>query len=332
MFRRALFIILALLTLGGCKGAKSLLADTRSGGGGKADISPGGQVEDSLNALVIREGDGVKFRRDLPFPTRLEVRMVHQLDYRNVRIVERSALGKSSKGLNQRTETEVFCGKNPGIFELKLEKAGRRMLAEGEDPTQILDEEPGWAVGLEGTSLQFALSEGGWRARYDAGAVDFKKAVWADSLEGSVPQLMVETGGHPRVQWFSSSRVWRPGDQITLTGNTLKILDPFDVSGRVRLKFEGVEAVGGHPCGVFSVTGDMRVDDQLQVDGSHHDLDISVTSGKVWASLLHPVLLREEYETVQTMVQRQGKPGGPETSLQGAVGVMKSRNWMPIAE
>jgi hypothetical protein len=117
-----------------------------------------------------------------------------------------------------------------------------------------------------------------------------------------------------------------------LTGNTLKILDPYDVSGRVTLRYEGEEAVGGHPCGVFSISGDMRVDNQLQVDGSHHDAEISITSGKIWASLLHPILLREEYDTVQTLVRREGKRGGPETKLQGGIHVKKCRNWSPSAE
>ena len=332
MFRWALCLTLALLALGGCKRAKGLLGGTGSGGVGKADVTPGGDVDEALDALVIREGEGIKFRRDLPFPARLEVRMVQRMDYQRVRVVEVSALGKSTKTLNHKVETEIWCGKNPGEFELRLDKAGRRVVAEEEEPTQILESEEDRALELEGQSLRFALSEGGWRARHNPGAVDFKKAVWADSLEKSVPQLMVETGAHPRVQWFSSSRVWKTGDEIMLTGSALKILDPYDVSGRVTLKFEGVEAVGGHPCGVFAITGDMRVDDQLQVDGSHHDTDISVTSGKIWASLLHPVVLREEYETVQTLIQREGKRGGPETKLQGSVGIKKSRNWSPAGE
>jgi hypothetical protein len=330
MFIRFCCFVLALLALGGCKSAKELLGEAGSGGVGKADITPGGKIDEALDALVQREGGGVKFRRDLLFPARLEVRMVQGTDYQNVRVVELSALGKSTNTLNHKSETEIWCVKNPGLFELRLDKSARRVVAEDEEPIELVEVEKDRAVELEGQSLQFALSEGGWRARHGSGAVDFKKAVWADSLEGDVPQLMVETGAHPRVQWFSSSRVWKTGDEIVLTGSALKIIDPFDVSGRVTLRFEGVEAVGGHPCGVFSIKGDIRVNDQLQVDGSRRDSDISVTSGKIWASLLHPVLLREEYETVQTLTQREGKRGGPETKLQGSVAVKKSRNWSPV--
>lgn len=254
--------------------------------------------------------------------------MIQSLDYNKVKVVDVSALGKSTKTLDYATETEIWCDKNPGLFELRLDKAGQRVLT-AEEEEQIIEIETNRASGLEGQSLRFALSEEGWRARHDEGSVDFKEAVWADSMEGNVPHLMVETGAHPRAQWFSSSRVWRVGDGITLTGSTLKILDPYDVSGRVSLTFDGVEAVGGHPCGVFSIKGDMRVKDQLQVDGSNHDVEITITSGKLWASLLHPVLLREEYDTVQTLVHREGKRGGPETKFFGAIGVKKCRNWSP---
>lgn len=329
MFLRTLCIVLALLAPGGCKGAKDLFGNA---GAGSAEVIPGGEVSEALDSLVSRADDGVRFRRDLPFPARLEVRMIQSLDFQNVRVVEVSALGKSASTLNFEAETEIWCSKNPGLFELRLDAAGRRVVADDEESAKLPKPEPDRVSELEGESLSFALTESGWRARLGAGAVDFKKAVWADSLEGGVPQLMVETGGHPRVQWFSSSRVWKAGDEIVLTGSALKILDPFDVSGRVRLRFDGTEAVGGHPCGVFSITGDMRVDDQMQVDGSHQDTDISITSGKIWASLLHPVILREEFETVQTLTRREGKRGGPEKKMQGSVRVKKCRNWIPLED
>lgn len=332
MLCRILGLILALLALGGCESSKSLMGNGSKKGPGRADIPPGGEVRDELDGLVLRENGGVRFRRDLPFPARLEVRMSQSLDYQNVKVVEVSDLGKSVKTLNHKVETEIWCGKGPGVFEFRLEKGSRRVAAAEEKDSSVIDVELNRAKELEGQSLNFALSEGGWRTRHGAGAVDFKRAVWSDSMEDSVPQLMVETGAHPRVQWFSASRMWRQGDGIMLTGNTLKILDPYDVSGRMALKFEGEEAVGGHPCGVFSLSGDMRVMGQIQADGSQHDVDISISSGKIWASLLYPVLLREEYETVQTMTQREGKRGGPETRLQGGVRVLKCRNWVPADE
>lgn len=327
---RSLCCCLALLALGGCERAKDLLGSAAGGVVGKAEITPGGEISPELGSLVLREEDGVKFRRDLVFPARLEVRMMHKQEFGGVRGIEVSAFGKKSTVIDQKTETEIVCSKGPGLFDLSLDKAGRRIVEKDEEEAPDPETEKGRASELEGESLSFALLESGWRTRHAAGSVDFKKAVWADSLEGHVAQLMAEAGAHPRVQWFSSSRVWRTGDEIMLTGNALKIIEPFDVSGRLKLRFEGVEAVGGHPCGVFSVTGSMRVRDEVDVDGSIRDADITVVSGRIWASLLHPVLLREEYDTVQTVVLREGKRGGPESRLQGSIGVRKFRNWSPL--
>lgn len=333
MLCRVLGLILALLALGGCESANNLMGNGSKEGPGRADIPPGGEVSEALDGLVLRENGGVRFRRDLPFPARLQVSMSQSLEYENVKVVEVSALGNSVKTLDHKVETDVWCGKGPGLFEFRLDKANRPVVAAGgRGGAPVIDVDGNRAKELEGQSLNFALSEGGWRTRHGAGAVDFKRAVWSDSMEDSVPQLMVETGAHPRVQWFSASRMWRQGDGIMLTGNTLKILDPYDVSGRMALKFEGEEAVGGHPCGVFSLSGDMRVMGQIQADGSQHDVEISISSGKIWASLLYPVLLREEYETVQTLTQREGKRGGPEIRLQGGIRVTKCRNWAPAGE
>lgn len=330
MFFRGLCLIVALFALAACEDAKKLLesGSNSDGGAGRPDVAPGGEIDPAFKAQVLQSGDGVVFRRDLPFPTRLEVRMKLSVDYDNVRLVEVSALGKRTDTHNHKTETEVWCTKQPGVFNLKLEKAARRVLAEDEEETVSTD--LGRGATLEGQQLRFSLSEGGWRSRHDSGAVDFKKAVWADSLEGKVSHLMVDIGAHPRAQWFSASRSYKAGDEITLAAGALKALDPYDVSGKVNLKFEGVEAIAGHPCGVFAVSGDIRIDNQLQVDGSHHDCDIAVTSGKIWASLLYPVLLREQYETVQTLVVREGKKGGPETRMQGGIKIEKARSWVPL--
>lgn len=125
--------------------------------------------------------------------------------------------------------------------------------------------------------------------------------VWGDALTSTIPQLMVETGAHPRVQWFSSSRYWRPGERVVLTASSIKMLHPYDVSGRVVLVFDGEEAVDGHPCGVFTVDGDLGIKSKVELEGSGTEAEVSIKSGKIWASLLYPVILREEYDTVQTV-------------------------------
>jgi hypothetical protein len=111
-----------------------------------------------------------------------------------------------------------------------------------------------------------------------------------------------------------------------LTGGAIKLLEPYEVSGRVVLVFDGEEPVGGHPCGVFTLDGAYAVKDRTGFHGRREDAEITIGKGKVWASLVYPVLLREEYETVQTITCDQG---GTESESQGAMVVTRSRLWKP---
>lgn len=324
MIRSFLIIATALLVLGGCEKAGSIFGSGTRVEAGKVLI-PGGKVDESMDALVLRDGEAVMFRHDLPFPKQLEIRMRVLVDYDGVQKVVTSALGAESTRVDRKIETDMRYLKGPGSFDIQFEKTGTSLL-EGEELGEVAAELLRGKE-LEGQSIRFVLSEHGWRRNREAGPVDFKLAVWADGLRDQVPQVLVESGAHPRVNWFSSSRAWRKDDRLVLAGSSLKILDPFDVSGRVVLKFEGLEAIGGHPCGVFSLNGSLDVRDQLQVDGSTRRADISITSGKIWASLLYPVLLREEYETIQTVEEGTFR-GGAVSKWQGGMTLTKARNWV----
>lgn len=334
MSPRAILATVVLVALPGCDKAKSFLGSSGGAAGGVADILPGGDANPELEAMVSRDGDGVRFRRDLTFPSELEIRMQVATSYENVRLVEDSAFGKKASVLNERQRLEVVYRKAPGVFNIHLERVGKVMEEdekekEGDVPVEV---ELHPTANLAKQSIEFVLFKEGWGTRRESGPVDFQKVVWADSIEDRIPELMVESGAHPRVQWFSSSRTWREGDQITLTGGTLKIIDPNDGRGRVALVFAGTESVGGHPCGVFAVKGEYEVEDYVYPDGERVDAEVSVTDGKIWASLLYPVILREEYDTVQTLERSFGKKGGVKTKIQGTVKVRRSRDWRPGGE
>jgi len=326
-------LLVPCLLLAGCDKTRGWLGmDEVAVGSGAA--TPGGEVDEELAAMVERGEEGVRFRRDLPFPARLRVALVERTRFHEVRVLEENAFGRTTRTIDFGIESRLEYGKSPGGFELKVEKFGRWLpeVLEGEAEASA-GEEPagGGEEALAGSDLvdrtvRFSLTEDGWKTLRGSG--DFKAAVIGASLEEVVPQVMVEAGVHPRVQWFSSSRGWRPGDRIVLTGNALKILDPHDVSGRVSLNFVGEEAIGGHPCGVFEVAGDFEVRDRVQADGTRLDLEVAVDTGRIWASLLHPVLLREEYDTVQTRVQRG--EGGVARREQGRIEVTRARHWVPV--
>jgi|GEM_PF-3568180 len=327
MRTRSVAVLVACLAALGCDRAKNFLGQARgAGGAGLGEVAPGGEVDRGLAGMVSRRSGGVSFRRDLPFPSRVESWMKVRLDHRDVQVVEASGPETQTRSkASYAVETVTLCRKHPGSFELSLLKAARRQVADpGKSKTQ--DWQPGHSADLEDQTIGFVLAEHGWRPRQESGPVDFKRAVWSEALKECVPQLMIESGAHPRVLWFSRERVWKPGDQLDLKGKALKILEPSDVSGLVHLRFAGEEAIDGHPCGVFSVTGRMNVEGLVQPDGTRQDCDITIDSGKIWASLLHPVILREEYETVQTCTEEGGRGGG-KRNLQGAIKVTKVRSW-----
>lgn len=313
-------MVLVACAMTACDQAKDLL-DTASGDGELP--KPGGEVEERLAGMVRRTGTGVTFRRDLTFPTRLSGRLSVELDHDDVRVVEESALGNETRTLDHKTVSEIRFGKAAGEFSLKLEKLRRRLL----ETDDGLQSKPGARRDMEGLSLEFLLGGDGWRPRNIGETDDLATRIWADNLTEHVPSLLVETGAYPRTQWFSSSREWRDGDRLVLTGSTVKVLNPFDVSGRLELVFQGEEAVGGHPCGVFRVSGDMNVRSAIGFDGETRDTDISISEGTIWASLLYPVLLREEYDTVQTITR--GGDGGPTIRTRGRIRVTKQRSWVP---
>ena len=321
----AIALSLTLPLIGGCDKVGDLLGKGEIAKLAPTTPQPGGEVDPALAEKVQRHDDGVSFRRDLDFPGHLTGRLRVSRSHDNARVIEKSELGSETSHWNHMLETEVVYGKEPGRFRITLEKAGRRILPDQEENAAV----PAGASDLEGESLGFVLTDDGWVV--DGGTADeFRKVNWAQSMGVAIPRLLVETGAHPRAQWFSSSRRWMPGDRVVLTGSAIRMIQAADVTGRIELVFEGEEAIGGHPCGVFSVSGDLSVRSEIDFLGKERDAEISISEGRIWASLLHPVLMREEYQTVQTITA--GGSGGLSTRIQGAIEVVKSRSWEPQAD
>lgn len=289
---------------------------------------PGGDVREDLARQVRRSSEGLVFRRDLRFPSRLEGRIAVTRRLENVRVTETSALGRQDRTVSQRTISEIDFAKASGRFSFTALRLGHPV-ATGDDDSEAPAVEP---KRREGRTLEFVLHSDRWEARRSSGDPDLATRIWADTLGPEVPRLLVHCGAYPRTQWFSSSRNWQPGDRLTLTGRTVNLLNPFDASGRLELVFEGEEAVGGHPCGVFSVTGDMTVRGETDFEGRQTDSDISISEGKIWASLLYPILLREEYRSVRTTTIGDRDSGAPETHSQGRVDLTISRVWQADSE
>ncbi|MBB5353100.1 hypothetical protein HNR46_003353 [Haloferula luteola] len=318
-------MLLPMLLVSGCDKITELMGSAAVEPG-LVTAEPGGDVDATMAGLVMRTADGVTFRRDLPFPTEIrgKVRVVE--DRKKVRLMGTSAVGRESEWLDGKVETVVSYFKRSGEFLLTLDQAERHLVEkDSEEVREVV--KPASSGAPEGKTLHYVLGEKGWYHKGARSETDFEVIVWADALGDDLPNLMVEAGAHPRSQWFSSARAWRAGDRIVLTGNTIRLLEPFNVGGRVTLVFEGEEAVGGHPCGVFSVEGAYQVKDRPNLQGDRHDIEVTIQSGKIWASLLYPVILYEDFDQIQTVTSRRG---GAKKQMQGRVCLTRSRAWQPV--
>jgi len=174
---------------------------------------------------------------------------------------------------------------------------------------------------LTGGKVSFLFNGKTWKATHTS---DFKLAAWGGNLEPTMGVNCMDAGIMPRAHWFGKGRL-KPGDSVPLAGASMALLFAGEATGKITLKLESFEASGGHPCGVFAVTGNYRATAVPGPDGEVADCEVSISSGKVWLSLLYPVVIREQLETVQTLVS--GARSGLATRIQGNVAVSITREW-----
>lgn len=324
---RWLAVVAVCGLLVGCDKAKGIFGGGGGAGGsvaGTVVVPPGGSVEATLDAMVLRTSEGVSFRRDIEFPSKIQGVLSVMREMNGVRVMEASALGEELKTLDGKFESRMRFIKGAGQFTMTVEKVEQGVV--GKDDEEVVGLELRERV-REGKSLYFGVSEQGWYFKMPEGTREPDLESWAGELGKEFPQLLVDAGAHPRAQWFSPARVWRSGDRIVLAGSAVKLLDPFDSGGRLVLVFQGEEAIGGHPCGVFAVEGSYTVKERLACYGAREDAEVTVTAGRIWASLLFPMVMREEYEVVENLTRRLGS--GPELKMQGGVKITRARAWAP---
>jgi len=178
---------------------------------------------------------------------------------------------------------------------------------------------------LSGCKCSFVADGNGWKAVHSN---DFKLAVWSRNLEPHLAALGSAAGVLPRTYWLGKRRL-KPGDSVPLSGESLALLLGEGASGSLVLTLEAFEPSGGHPCGVFAVTGNYRQAAVAGPDGEVIDEDVSISSGKLWLSLVYPVVIRQQLETIQTL--STGMRSGYSTLIQGSVAVSVTRTWKPTA-
>jgi hypothetical protein len=91
--------VLLVSTLVSCRKVKDLANKAKAAGSLEAS-APGGDMDKSLENLIDRNEEGVRFRKDLPFPQRLKVTATTTTEYQNMRVFSQSAFGAGSGSMS----------------------------------------------------------------------------------------------------------------------------------------------------------------------------------------------------------------------------------------
>jgi hypothetical protein len=326
-------LLAAVLGLASCDKAK-LAVDAarekfRGAGDPDAPAMPGGQVAPDMASQVDSAAEGVRFRRDLPFPTNLRVKATQTRSYQNGRRISVSALGTESAKVDFDWETVAVLDRRAQRVGITIERSGEvARSAEGEKKS----EEKAAPAPTTGTLFRIDFTQGpkGWRVVKNPGPADFETKLREQVFLPIMDSLTSYHGLASRTQWFSASRRWAAGDRLVLEGDSLQVLFPPKSTGKITLVYEVSEPIDGHPCGRFAISGDVALKNEALLSGQLMDREASIKSGKVWCSLLHPLVLREEYEAVVT--ESEGSGGGPKSKFQGSVKVVNTWQWQKAGE
>jgi hypothetical protein len=327
---KSLIPILALIafSLVACDKAKNLINQTKSTVKDQIIAKVGGdksaKADEAFQKLVDQTPEGVIFRKDLPFPSHLEVIITRRREM-SVRFSQTSEIEK---------RMDVIKGEHTSISQLeRTDNQVRYTLKESEfkvpstdpkaEPKKIAD--PFTQTPPSTKPVTFAKSGKAWKIGEPA---DFHSAVLAAQVTPVLDELLIESALVSRSLWFAKRRI-KIGYEFDVTGDALSMLLSGNVKGSLHLKLESIDSVNGQPCGVFSVTGNYTRKDFPDFSGNLTDEDVGIQSGKLWLSLIHPVILKEELDTIQTF--KSGGNGGLAGRVQGSVKLFVTREWKPIA-
>lgn len=319
-------IIIALLGLASssCDKARSLAGKAKSAMEtriNKTSVDATDPAPDpELQKLVDQTAEGIIFRKDLPFPVRFEIRTELSQEL-SCRVSTTSAI-----------ENQVTAVKGTQTTALKFERAGDQIrytmeksifaeaMPEGTDDSKKSIKE------LAPPSKPQIYHKVGaiWKSDNSEG---FRAVALSRQLSPVFDLLLVENALVSRNLWFAKKRI-KIGDKLTVTDQTLPMLVAGNAKGTFTLTLQSIGTVKGHPCGVFTFTGDYSRKQMPDFEGVITDEDVTIQSGKLWLSMIYPLVLREEAETVQTI--RRGGGDNVGTRSQGSVKVSLVRDWKKL--
>jgi hypothetical protein len=285
-------------------------------------------VDPALQANVDSAGGTYRFRKDLPFPPAISIRMTTRIEFQNGRLFQQSALGKQAVPLNATIESVSRLEVSPERVTLTEEKAPHVVMERNKDgkpgdpppsPVEAGSQE------LDGKVVSFDKVGEGWKMARSNGTQDFKCAMWGQSIERHLDNLLRDAGGLPSKMWFAARGRLAPGGVVNLRGDEVNMIGDGLATGKLKLVFESVGALNGHPCGIFQISGEVSEKSAPSFDGTLQDSESSITSGRVWLSLLYPVVLKQDLQMVLSTAV--GQRSGAMMRTEGAVHATTELEW-----
>ena len=177
---------------------------------------------------------------------------------------------------------------------------------------------------LVGKAVQFNFDGKEWKA---IPTKEFKTMAWGKGLENQVGATLVENGLRPRPRWFGAGPM-KAGDVTKLSSGSLDLAFDKVSGGSVEMKLKGLEGVHGHPCAVFEVTGSLVMakeeNDRGQITGG----EATIEKGRIWCSLLYPIVLRGDLDLIVSIETREGAK--LVNQLQGAMRETFHHDWKAV--
>lgn len=289
----------------------------------KAADAASAKVDASLQKLVDQTPEGAVFRKDLPFPTRLEV-ITTRSNKMSGRFHQSSAIEKRSDVVNG-TQFQVSKFERAGDQVRHTTEQSKFSIPSADDPKVAKGiESPLGQSSAPAKPVTFRKTGKTWKSDESDG---FHAAVLSKQLAPVFDELLIESALAPRQLWFAKRRI-KVGEKLVVTGESLPMLIAGNAKGSLTLTLESFKPVKGHPCGVFTVTGDYSRKQFPDFDGNLTDEDVTIQSGKIWLSLIYPIILKEELDTIQSF--KSGGQGGLVGCGQGTVKVSIEREWKAL--
>jgi len=326
-----------------------------------------GRENAELAKLVDQNEDGCRFRRDVPFPERVRCRVERKFVITQGRMFVRDAFGEGSTPFEGAIEQTLTVERDKAVLSVKIERSrigkslaahtpgevekgmekefGKEVAKEvkelegGKKPKKNgkkgqatpeetkAEEQASLGNSLEGLELSFIHRKDGWHRR--GAGNDFRAMAAGKQLAPVVDACLSGWGMVARSPWFGATR-FSEGTELVLKGKQIALITGTAVKrGTAKLRFEKTESLGGHPCAVFTWSGDYD-EETPNLEGETEQWEVTVSAGRLWCSLVYPLVLREEGKGMLTVLVRDSR-GRVKRRLQGAVDFTESFQWNRLA-